>query len=149
MTMPIVTPCQTGNLCLVPKRRDELLDNPFYAQDEAEEAIKELVTSCDHETHPDDWYEDPGSGYGTAPYWRTQRAKARCLNDCPIRLQCLNIAMDTGQVHGIWGGYTSDQRAKIRDHRQLFLLGRINERKEDSDGTKDAPAEESSPAGPA
>jgi WhiB family transcriptional regulator, redox-sensing transcriptional regulator len=137
MTTPIITPCQTGSTCLVPKRRDEILDNPFYAQDEAEEAIKGLDASCAHETHPDDWYEDPGAGYGTPPYWRTQRAKARCFDQCPIRLQCLNAALESGQEYGIWGGYTVAERDKIRDHRALFLAGRINETKEATDGEKE------------
>lgn len=140
MTTPIETPCSTGKLCLTPKRRDEALENPFYTDEERDAAVKRAEAECDHETHPDDWYEDPGAGYGTPPYWRTQRAKARCFNDCPIRLECLNIALQSGQAYGIWGGYTADQRDKIRDHRQLFLTGRINEKKEAPDGEEDAPA---------
>lgn len=147
MTTPITTPCQIGNLCLVPKQRDEALDNPFYTDEERAEAIARIEASCDHETHPDDWYEDPGAGYGTPPYWRSQRARARCLNDCPIRLQCLTIALEAGEEHGIWGGYTSDQRNKIRDHRKLWLAGRIQDRKGDLDAKTNAPEEASSPAG--
>ena len=128
MNTPIQTPCQTGSLCQVPKRRDEILES---VEDEGIKtlAVEAVEASCNHETHPDDWFEDPGAGYGTPPFWRSQRAKARCFT-CPIRLECLSIALEDGQEHGLWGGYTAAERDKVRDHRQAFLEGRINKPKE-------------------
>ena len=38
------------------------------------------------------------------------KAKAICAT-CPVRRECLAFALRTGQVHGIWGGTTEDERA--------------------------------------
>jgi len=37
------------------------------------------------------------------------QAKAICA-DCPVRQQCLAFALDTRQVHGVWGGMSEDER---------------------------------------
>jgi hypothetical protein len=109
---PIETPCQTGNLCKVPKYRNEILEQTGLTDEDRAELIAQVESSCDHETHPDDWFEDPGAGYGTPPYWRAQRARARCFNVCPIRVQCLQIGMQRID-HGVMGGYTAAQRAQV------------------------------------
>jgi len=44
----------------------------------------------------------PGAG-------ETARAKAVCA-DCPVRRQCLQYALATGQMHGVWGGLTESER---------------------------------------
>jgi WhiB family redox-sensing transcriptional regulator len=36
-------------------------------------------------------------------------AKAVCAA-CPVRQECLAFAFRTGQVHGIWGGLTAEER---------------------------------------
>jgi WhiB family transcriptional regulator, redox-sensing transcriptional regulator len=36
-------------------------------------------------------------------------AKAVCAA-CPVRRECLAFAFRTGQVHGIWGGRTAEER---------------------------------------
>ena len=36
-------------------------------------------------------------------------AKALCAA-CPVRAECLEFALETGQVHGIWGGLTAQER---------------------------------------
>jgi WhiB family transcriptional regulator, redox-sensing transcriptional regulator len=41
------------------------------------------------------------------------KAKAICAT-CPVRRECLAFALRTGQVHGIWGGTTEDERAVVR-----------------------------------
>lgn len=43
--------------------------------------------------------------------WAEQRAKAIC-EDCPVRGQCLDVALHQGDV-GIWGGTTERERKKI------------------------------------
>jgi WhiB family transcriptional regulator, redox-sensing transcriptional regulator len=41
------------------------------------------------------------------------RALAIC-GSCPVRAECLEYAMATSQVHGIWGGTTEEQRLALR-----------------------------------
>ena len=41
------------------------------------------------------------------------KAKAICAT-CRVRRECLAFALRTGQVHGIWGGTTEDERAVVR-----------------------------------
>lgn len=42
-----------------------------------------------------------------------EAAKQICA-DCPVRRQCLEFAMETGQEAGVWGGRTEDERRKAR-----------------------------------
>ena len=37
------------------------------------------------------------------------QAKAVCAR-CPVRKQCLQFALATHQVHGVWGGTTEEER---------------------------------------
>jgi WhiB family transcriptional regulator, redox-sensing transcriptional regulator len=37
------------------------------------------------------------------------RAKAVCAK-CPVRRQCLQFALATHQMHGVWGGTTEEER---------------------------------------
>jgi WhiB family redox-sensing transcriptional regulator len=48
---------------------------------------------------------------------QVEAARQVCLR-CPVRLPCLNWALDTGQDAGIWGGMTDQERRLLR-HRQL------------------------------
>jgi WhiB family redox-sensing transcriptional regulator len=45
------------------------------------------------------------------------QAKHLC-GGCPVRAQCLNWALETGQDAGIWGGTTEDERRALRRARQ-------------------------------
>jgi WhiB family redox-sensing transcriptional regulator len=40
---------------------------------------------------------------------RELRAKAVC-EPCPVRAQCLDHALSTGERHGVWGGLSADER---------------------------------------
>lgn len=40
-------------------------------------------------------------------------AKAVCAR-CPVRERCLQCALDVGQVEGIWGGTTENERRTTR-----------------------------------
>ena len=43
---------------------------------------------------------------------REQAAEAKAICAiCPVRRECLTFALRTGQLHGIWGGTTEDERA--------------------------------------
>lgn len=72
----------------------------------------------EHRHHPDDWFEDPGSGRETTAGKARRRARDACWMDCPrdMRLTCLDAGLrDENLNHGIWGGYTEAQRQAISD----------------------------------
>jgi WhiB family transcriptional regulator, redox-sensing transcriptional regulator len=47
------------------------------------------------------------------------RAKAVCAG-CRVRRQCLQFALATSQMHGVWGGTTEDERLPhVRREREL------------------------------
>ena len=43
-------------------------------------------------------------------------AKVLC-GDCPIKMKCLEYAVEAGEVHGIWGGLTTNERRKLTRNR--------------------------------
>jgi len=51
---------------------------------------------------------------GGAPSARQQGEALRICARCPVRQQCLDFAVRTGETHGIWGGTTPDQRTSAR-----------------------------------
>ncbi|MGH8896870.1 MAG: WhiB family transcriptional regulator [Egibacteraceae bacterium] len=48
---------------------------------------------------------------------QTEQAKAVC-RDCPVRAQCLDWALATGQDAGVWGGTSEDERRQLRRTRR-------------------------------
>jgi WhiB family transcriptional regulator, redox-sensing transcriptional regulator len=52
----------------------------------------------------------------------TARARAIC-HDCPVRQACLDYAMATSQQHGIWGGFTEEERHRRRRAQARQRLG--------------------------
>ncbi|WP_217242745.1 WhiB family transcriptional regulator [Streptomyces sp. AC555_RSS877] len=42
-----------------------------------------------------------------------EQAKAVCRR-CPVREQCLQWALDTGQTLGVWGGTSENERRALR-----------------------------------
>ena len=40
-------------------------------------------------------------------------AKAIC-DECSVREECLNYALETNQEAGVWGGYAEDERRRLR-----------------------------------
>ena len=48
---------------------------------------------------------------------REAKAKAICA-DCPVRLPCLEWALEIREPHGVWGGYSELERKQI-------LLGKL------------------------
>jgi WhiB family redox-sensing transcriptional regulator len=54
----------------------------------------------------------PVSGTGaSAP--QIELARQIC-GRCPVRRECLDWAMDSGEMHGIWGGTTPEDRTRAR-----------------------------------
>jgi WhiB family redox-sensing transcriptional regulator len=41
------------------------------------------------------------------------QAKAICAR-CPVRQECLQFAVATHQVHGVWGSTTEEERQQLR-----------------------------------
>ena len=39
-------------------------------------------------------------------------AKKVC-GQCPVRAECLEFALSTNQVHGVWGGMSEDERRRL------------------------------------
>lgn len=47
-----------------------------------------------------------------------QAARAQRICDrCRVRRACLDFAMSSGQMHGIWGGTTPEERIRVRRQR--------------------------------
>ena len=44
---------------------------------------------------------------------QVEEAKAICVG-CQVRQSCLDFALATGQVHGVWGGTTEEERQLMR-----------------------------------
>ena len=53
---------------------------------------------------PDLWFPSRGST-GT-------RAKAICAG-CPVRVECLDYALENNEQHGIWGGLDLPERRRV------------------------------------
>ena len=41
------------------------------------------------------------------------KAKGVCC-ECPVKIECLDFAMETNQDTGIWGGFSEDERRQMR-----------------------------------
>ena len=53
---------------------------------------------------------------------QSERAKDFCTR-CPVARCCLEFALRTRQMHGVWGGMTEEERTQIlvQDQRESFL----------------------------
>jgi WhiB family redox-sensing transcriptional regulator len=45
--------------------------------------------------------------------WDQERAKAVCKT-CPVRNDCLEFALETGEAFGVWGGLNADERGVLK-----------------------------------
>lgn len=61
-----------------------------------------------------------------------QAAKSTCDN-CPVRAECLDVALASGERFGIWGGLDPDERLALRKRQQRrkqpSRINRADERK--------------------
>ena len=53
---------------------------------------------------PDEWYPEKGGSI--------LKAKTICRR-CPVREPCLRYAMDSGEIHGVWGGLGHEERERF------------------------------------
>jgi WhiB family redox-sensing transcriptional regulator len=63
-------------------------------------------------THTDDWF--PISAVDSAE--ADQHAERQCAG-CPVRTECLELALLGGEDFGIWGGTTPARRRRMRRNR--------------------------------
>jgi len=47
-----------------------------------------------------------------------KRAKAICAG-CPVKAECLAFALETRQVHGVWGGLGEEELRRLRRRRRI------------------------------
>jgi WhiB family redox-sensing transcriptional regulator len=59
----------------------------------------------------------PDAEFVTARQQREAEAKAICAG-CPVRLECLAYALDSGEAYGVWGGLSEDERRAMRRQRR-------------------------------
>jgi WhiB family transcriptional regulator, redox-sensing transcriptional regulator len=78
-----------------------------------------------HLTLPDTWQEDaacrdadPALFFATDEEHR--REALRLCAACPVRRECLEHALATGEPYGIWGGADEHERRRLaRQHRRV------------------------------
>lgn len=59
------------------------------------------------------FYEDHFPPASKAYRDAQERAKTIC-EQCPAQMQCLRFALTNDEPHGIWGGYTTNDRRELR-----------------------------------
>lgn len=48
------------------------------------------------------------------------RAKSVCAT-CPVTRECLDFALATRQIHGVWGGTSEQERERLRQRRPVRI----------------------------
>ena len=80
---------------------------PSEGQDAGASAWRFLARCADYD--PDLFFPIGSS----APAMRQRlRAKAVCA-ECPVRAECLDWALSTQQLHGVWGGLDEQEREEL------------------------------------
>jgi WhiB family redox-sensing transcriptional regulator len=52
-------------------------------------------------------------GMGGSVHFQTVKARKVCGN-CPVRSECLDYALATGERFGVWGGLSEDERRALK-----------------------------------
>lgn len=68
------------------------------------------------EVDPDLFYAERGDAA------QVDRAKQVCRR-CPVVVECLEHAVKTGEVHGVWGGLAPQERVEWRQRRGMTRKG--------------------------
>ena len=75
--------------------------------------------------HPQEWWFPP---LGSDVQGATRKAKAIC-ETCPSKVDCLDFALTPPvEVHGLWGGRTSQERRGMADRKRKTNSERTNQR---------------------
>ena len=70
-----------------------------------QDAIDEHGTPVCAQTDPEIWFPEKGEA--------THRAKKLCRT-CPLQKQCLEYALETNEMFGVWGGLTVKERLRLK-----------------------------------
>jgi WhiB family transcriptional regulator, redox-sensing transcriptional regulator len=72
-------------------------------------------------TQPADtsWHDEGLCGQVGADFFYPEKGESaapakRVCAACPVRLRCLEHALNTDELYGIWGGTTEEERRRIR-----------------------------------
>lgn len=66
---------------------------------------------------------DPELFFADKGDWaKTVRAKLVCVK-CPVKDECLAYALRNNEIHGVWGGTTSEQRKRLRSQHRAGNRG--------------------------
>ncbi len=84
---------------------------PAWQEPEASAEAWRLDALC-AETDPEAFFPEKGGS--------TREAKRVCAG-CPVRLQCLEYALDNDERFGIWGGLSERERRRLRLQRRMPL----------------------------
>jgi WhiB family redox-sensing transcriptional regulator len=76
------------------------------------EAIREHGEPPCATTDPEMYYPPKGMQASV----EIRMAKALC-EGCPVKTECLTYALSAGEVYGIWGGLTANERSRMRRKR--------------------------------
>ena len=67
-------------------------------------------TAACRDTDPDLFFPVGTTGYALV---QIDRAKEVC-GECPVKVDCLDYALETNQDSGIWGGTSEEERRTLR-----------------------------------
>jgi WhiB family redox-sensing transcriptional regulator len=70
--------------------------------------IPDLPGALCAQIDPDSWYPENGRWRGA-----DSEAKAVC-EECEVRVQCLEWALEHDERYGIWGGLSANERARLK-----------------------------------
>jgi WhiB family redox-sensing transcriptional regulator len=64
---------------------------------------------------PELWFPEP---------WEGDRAAKLICGWCPVRAECLTVAMETNEQYGVWGGLSPNERRRLirRDRESAPLV---------------------------
>ena len=82
--------------------------------------VSQVGLCASEDVNPDWWFAD-------ALDVRDRASALSLCRACPIRLACLDHALEQPEHFGIWGGYTAETRVKMRAKR---LAERKSQREE-------------------
>ena len=93
---------------------------PQWFSDDPNKTAKCVMFPASKEYDP--WYDDDEEDN------HTEDAKAICNGtfdgrECPLKELCLVFAMANNERYGVWGGMTSEERAKLRKERKWQQSG--------------------------
>ena len=75
----------------------------------------EVMGSTPCEDWPDGFFIDELDPLQTE---KIRSARILC-GDCPIKMKCLEYALEAHEVHGIWGGLTYNERKRLISGRRV------------------------------